>query len=502
MIRITETENGTVRGLPAADPRITAFKGVPFAAPPVGVNRWRAPQPCENWEGVRNCFEFAPISMQDTPGIGTDIYCSEWHVDPKIPISEDCLYLNIWTNAKSKDNKLPVLVWFFGGGFQWGYTSEMEFDGERLARRGVVVVTVNYRLGAFGFLAHPEITAQQPDAPCNFGCLDQQAGIRWVKRNIANFGGDPDNITIAGQSAGGGSVMAQMACPDNQGAFQRATVFSGMMRSPYVPNTFFIPLDLKQAEKVGEKLFEHWGVKTLDEARQLDADYVRSKYSDLRNSSGVFLTPVNDGKFCVSDSFDAFRDGSRVRVPVFAGNTGDEFIECIQAGDESELKAKAAEYFGERADSFLGFEEAHQKCEGGYAPISPVEIGTKSAFLSEEKLAEPNNCYYYRFVPDIPGDDHPGTFHSVDLWFFFETLAKCTRPYEGRHYDIARQMCDYWVNFIKTGDPNGFDINGNKLPEWRPYTSGDRAEMEFTPEGAVPCTEDSSFKEFLLDGIK
>ena len=234
MLRTADTENGKVRGLPAADPRITAFKGIPFAAPPVGENRWRASQPAENWQGVRDCFEFAPISVQDIPGIGDDIYCREWHVDPEIPMSEDCLYLNVWTNAKSAHERKPVLVWFFGGAFQWGYTAEMEFDGERLARRGIVVVTVNYRLGALGFLCHPQLTREQPDAPCNFGCLDQQAGLRWVRRNIAGFGGDPDNITIAGQSAGGGSVMAQMACRDNEGDFRRAVYLA----RPMSPTTF------------------------------------------------------------------------------------------------------------------------------------------------------------------------------------------------------------------------------------------------------------------------
>ncbi|MCR5806541.1 MAG: carboxylesterase family protein, partial [Oscillospiraceae bacterium] len=129
MIRTAMTENGAVRGLPAADPRITSFKGIPFAQPPVGQDRWRAPQPCDDWEGIRDCFEFAPISVQDTPGIGDDIYCREWHVDPGIPMDEDCLYLNIWTNAKDAGERLPVLVWYFGGAFQWGYTAEMEFDG-------------------------------------------------------------------------------------------------------------------------------------------------------------------------------------------------------------------------------------------------------------------------------------------------------------------------------------------------------------------------------------
>ncbi|MBR1863267.1 MAG: carboxylesterase/lipase family protein [Ruminococcus sp.] len=502
MIRIAETENGTVRGLPAGDPRITSFKGVPFAAPPVGKNRWRAPQPCENWDGVRDCFEFAPISVQDTPGLGDDIYCREWHVDPTVPMSEDCLYLNIWTNAKDSSQRLPVLVWFFGGGYQWGYTSEMEFDGERLARRGIVVVTVNYRLGAFGFLCHPQITREQPDAPANFGSLDQQAGLRWVRRNIEAFGGDPDNITIAGQSAGGGSVMAQMACKDNAGDFRRACVFSGMFRSPYVKNDFFIPKSLEDAGRSGEELFEYLGVKTLEEARELDAGYIREKYSELRNRGKMFFTIVNDGKFCTGDPLEAFYDGSRNRVPVFAGNTGDEFSEGINAGNESELKGKAEEIFGDKAEVFLGFEEAKEKSFTGYAQVSAPELGVKSAFIAESRLPDPEPCYYYRFVPDIPGEDKPGTFHSVDLWFFFETLAKCTRPYEGRHYDIARQMCDYWANFIKTGDPNGLDLNGRELPQWEVYTDENRSEMEFTPEGARPGTEQSGFTKFLLSVLR
>ena len=210
MLREATVKNGKLKGLPSADPRVTVYKGIPFAEPPVGDLRWREPQPCKDWEGVKEAYEFAPISVQDQPAVGTDIYCREWHVDPDIKMNEDCLYLNVWTPAKSLDEKLPVLVWFFGGGFQWGYTAEMEFDGERLARRGIIVVSVNYRLASLGFLSHPEITASNPSYPSNFGLLDQQAGLKWVYENIAAFGGDPENITIAGQSAGGGSVLNQM----------------------------------------------------------------------------------------------------------------------------------------------------------------------------------------------------------------------------------------------------------------------------------------------------
>ncbi|MBO7700805.1 MAG: carboxylesterase family protein, partial [Eubacteriaceae bacterium] len=174
MIRKAKVEGGVVVGIPAADPRITAFKGIPFAAPPVGENRWRAPQPVIPWEGERKCWTFAPISMQHIPGLDlNNIYSREWNVDPEIPMDEDCLYLNVWTPAKSTDEKLPVFVWFFGGGLREGNPAEMEFDGERIARRGIVVVTVNYRLNVFGFLSHPQLEAEQPDAPANFGHLDQ-----------------------------------------------------------------------------------------------------------------------------------------------------------------------------------------------------------------------------------------------------------------------------------------------------------------------------------------
>ena len=500
MLRVVKTENGMVRGLPAADPRITSFKGIPFAAPPVGKNRWRAPQPAENWEGVREAFEFAPISVQDQPGVGTDIYCREWHVDPDIPMGEDCLYLNVWTPAKNGDEKLPVLVWFFGGGYQWGYTAEMEFDGERLARRGIIVVTVNYRLGALGFLAHPEITKESPEAPANFGNLDQQAGLNWTIRNIAAFGGDPENITIAGQSAGGGSVMTQLATETNYGRFQRAIVLSGMIRSPYMPNPFMIPRKLEDAEKSGEDFFAFLGVKNLEEARALDAFYIRDKYAEYRPGHGMFTT-VEDGVYLKGDPMKRIMTNDYNRVPILAGNTEDEFFSFIPASSEEELRTIAEKLFGEDADAFMAFPEATtKKGENQYAAISSIEAAVKNVCLQAEANGSPKS-YYYRFAPDIPGWDNPGTFHSVDLWFFFETLAKCWRPFVGRHYDLARQMANYWANFIKTGDPNGEDADGSKLPEWRPYTKNDLCEMVFSPEGAKTAVEDDAFMQFLVAQI-
>lgn len=500
MIRTAQTENGMVRGLPAADPRITSFKGIPFAAPPVGENRWRAPQPCKDWEGVLNAYEFAPISVQDTPGLGTDIYCREWHVDAEIPMSEDCLYLNVWTGAKSADEKQPVLVWFFGGGFQWGYTAEMEFDGERLARRGVVVVAVNYRLGALGFMAHPELTKAQPEAPANFGSLDQQAGLNWVIRNIAAFGGDPENITISGQSAGGASTLSQMTCEANFGRIKKAVILSGIIKGPYADDPFITPVTLPQAEKLGEEFVHFLGAENIEQARQLDALYIRDKYAEFAKDHSR-MTLIVDGKFCVDAPYRLYMQNKHARIPVMAGNTADEFFVTVPATNEEELQEKAKKIFKEDADRFLAFAQAKEKNEQGYAPVSGVEGGIKAVFLKNEEYGNTKN-YYYRFAPDIPGWDNPGTFHSVDLWFFFETLAKCWRPFVGRHYDLSRMMCNYWANFIKTGDPNGKDADGNDMPYWEPYTKEERNEMIFTSKGPVPKKEDSEFMQFIADSIQ
>ncbi len=507
MLRQVKTEYGTVRGIEAADPRITAFKGIPFAAPPTGRNRWRAPQPCEHWAGVRDCSRFAPISMQWIPGLGDDIYCREWHVDPEIPMSEDCLYLNVWTNAKKADEKLPVLVWFFGGGLQCGYPAEMEFDGERIARRGIVVVTVNYRVGALGFLTHPQLSREQPDAPANFGNLDQQAGLKWVKRNIAAFGGDPARVTIAGQSAGGGSVMSQVACKANQGLFRNAVVMSAMIFDPYLRREIGRPETLKQAEKKGEDFFAFLGVKTLEEARAMDAVTLQRSYEKYMEGHVPFFT-VQDDLFCVGDPIALYRRGDCVDVTMMAGNTGDEFLNTIDAKDEETLAAEAKRIFGDKAGEFLSFPESRKVLAAagpvlgstGYAPVSGIACTVRGVL--GDKAAAGKKGYCYCFNPDMPGWDNPGTFHSSDLWFWFETLAKCWRPFCGRHYDLARQMCDYFCNFIRTCDPNGKDQNGEKLPRWEPWSTAAPCTMWFLKDGAEPSDKaPTPFERFIIDRI-
>ncbi|REE69698.1 para-nitrobenzyl esterase [Paenibacillus taihuensis] len=500
MLRVTKVENGTVRGLPAADPRITSFKGIPFAAPPVGDNRWRAPQPLQDWEGVRGAYEYSPIPMQVRQEIDVNnIYTREWAVEPDIAMDEDCLYLNVWTPAGSANEKLPVYVWYFGGGLQVGHPSEMEFDGERIARRGIVVVTINYRLNAFGFLCHPEITAESPDAPANFGHLDQQFATRWVKRNIAAFGGDPNNITIGGQSAGGGSVMNQLASPQNEGLFQRAIVQSGVFTKLYPnPRAPKFLRTIAEAERDGVRFFESLGVSSLEEARKLDAVYVRDRYLE----SGGFWGAVVDNKFNVGDAFVLFLQNKRWMVPVLLGHTSSEFYSVPDVGSLDEFKRMAFDLFGDDADEFLSLcnvqsgsvDEAVKK-----ASVSGIEYAIRIAGRANADTGAKTPLYYYNFDADIPGWDDPGTFHSVDLWFFFETLAKCWRPFVGKHYDLARRMCNYWANFICTGDPNGEDSTGVRMPKWEPYAPETPYGMLFADQAEFAREEPSEIMKFLVE---
>ena len=493
LIRRVQVENGWVRGLPAADPRITSYKGIPFAAPPVGENRWRAPQPCQDWEGDFLAYDFAPASMQAAPVIEeSNVYTREWSIDPDLAMDEDCLYLNIWAPADGRTG-LPVYVWYFGGGLQVGHTMEMEFDGERIARRGIVVVTVNYRLNAFGFLCHPEITAEAPEAPANFGFLDQQFATRWVKRNIAAFGGDPENITIGGQSAGGMSVSAQIAHKGNEGLFKRAIIQSGMFAQTY-PSFFGLNISLREAEEKGKRFFEETlGVKTLAEARKVDAKTLLHRAL----SCGMWSAAA-DGVFLPRSSNDWYMEKNRVICPVMMGSTDSEFRLYPDAKDEESLRCFAEKTYGADAEQFLALfrHPATEQTIREDGEICNIDFAIdKAARLT---AGEGMPIYAYQFAMDIPGWDNAGTFHSVDLWFFFETLAKCWRPFTGRHYDLARQMCDYWVNFIRTGDPNGVDSIGEELPYWPVYDPKKPIRMRFAQPMEAVAVPENPLHEFLL----
>ena len=474
MLRIAKTENGWVKGIPAADPRVTAFKGIPFAAPPVGELRWKGPQPAEDWEGVRECYTFGPIAMQKYPGLDPDnIYTREWNVDPDLVMSEDCLQLNIWTPAKSADEKLPVMVWFYGGGLQEGHPSEMEFDGERIARRGVILVSVNYRVNIFGFFAHPEITATAEDkCYTNFGSYDQRYGVLWVKRNIAAFGGDPDNITIFGQSAGGRSTLFQLISPlnDTDHIKRGISMSSGGIS---MGGAYGYPT-LAEAEANGVEFFKYLGVSSLAEAKEIDAFTIRDKMLEFMDEKHVRWGFNIDGVFVDDDPVRMMADNRRLQVPLICGHT---------TGDMGDMfgRARTKEDIRDQIISMVGEEDAKEVLDAAGYDSADLD-GLKDALKINNQrfgieLLHMNGAdhglteYFYSFGPEIPGWDNPGAFHSSDLWFIFETLAKCWRPFQAKHYDLARLMCNYWTNFAKTGDPNGNDADGTPMPVWEKFTN-------------------------------
>lgn len=516
MNRRVKTENGWVRGLPAADPRITSFKGIPFAAPPVGPNRWRAPQPCPDWEGEWKAYEFGPIAMQDKGKPGRDNFWSrEWAVDFDLPMSEDCLYLNIWTPAdgyavgaaeqyrETEDTpvpapgNLPVYVWYFGGGLQVGNTAEMEFDGERLARRGIVVVTVSYRLNVFGFMAHPELTKADPAAPANFGFLDQQYATQWVKRNIAAFGGDPDNITIGGQSSGGMSVCAQMGNPANQGLFNKAILQSAIFFPAYSDGSFF-RTTLKTGEEHGVTFLEKLGVKSIDEARALDAETILEAANQMPPH---FFDAVIDGVFMTGPANEWFLREGHVECPLFMSSTDIEMIMSPRnISDREALKKLAESLAGVDVERFMAAfgdaDSADAIREAG--AVSGIEL---AAHAISRMAGEASPLWLARFSAEIPGWDHPGCFHSSDIWFYFENLAKCWRVFKGKHYDLARQMCDYWANFIRSGDPNGVGSDGQALPQWPKLEKAHPQRMEFGETAVLEQAAPSPVMEVLLDAF-
>ncbi|MBQ8995803.1 MAG: carboxylesterase family protein [Oscillospiraceae bacterium] len=477
MLRETVTENGRVRGVAGVNARITAYKGIPYAAPPVGENRWRAPQPAQDWEGVRNCYEFGPIAMQNTPGKDPNaFYSKEWHVDPEIPMSEDCLQLNIWTPANTTDERLPVMMWIHGGGMQEGYGHEQEFNGENFAKRGVVLVSITYRLNVFAFMAHKELTAAQPDAPCNFGLLDCVAALKWIQRNIANFGGDPDNVTIFGQSGGGDAVQFLCTSPMTKGLFRRAIIQSSGFNAIAIPKPMVFDTSIKDlafGERFGEEFLEYLGVKTIEEARKLDAKYINDKQVQFRAETFRFMNPLVDGLFCVKGPGLAFVDGEVNDVDIMVTATRDEF----KVAPKDPIEEWAEKYFDKYAAGYLKTATYKAGCD------SKEEIRRAASFssfhasnrLTVELLVHHGRPVYFSlFDPYIPGDDAEA-FHSCDLWFEFETLSACWRPFDGHHYDVSRKMCNYYSNFARTGNPNGLDHDGTPMPEWKTYNETGKA---------------------------
>ena len=343
-----KTESGVVEGVAAVSPGVRVFRGIPFATPPVGALRWKGPQPVRDWKGVRKAAEFGPRCMQ-APVFSDMIFRDR----ADKPMSEDCLYLNVWTPAKSAKDGLSVMVWFYGGGFQAGSSSEPRYDGENLANKGIIVVSVNYRLGIFGFLSHPELTKESREhASGNYGLMDQIAGLRWVKKNVAAFGGDPDKVTIAGESAGSLSVSALMASPLASGLFRGAIGESGAFFGRPPAGSAMQPLN--ETEKTGAKFAESIEASDLAALRAKTAEELLAAAQKGRS---LQFWPCADGYVLPKDVATIFAEGKQSHVPLLAGWNAEEASWAVVYAKEKPTAQTFPEQmhsrFNDRAEEIL-----------------------------------------------------------------------------------------------------------------------------------------------------
>lgn len=496
-------ETGILQGIHGWDPRIAVFKGIPYAAPPVGNLRWKSPQPAEKWEGIRMADQYAPIAVQRIPGSNPDeFWTREMHpTGPEFAISEDCLYLNVYTPARTGEEKLPVLLYIHGGGFSGGYPFEIEFDWEHMAAKGIVVVSISYRLGVLGFLVHPWLSEESPDSPKgNYGTEDQLAAIKWTQRNIAAFGGDPGRITIAGQSAGAMSVQNLITASQTEGLIHGAIIESSVTTS-FVDRPRLIQVrQMEEKEKTGIAYFEKAGIRSLEEARQIPAERLIELEGEVFGP-GVHFEPVIDHVLIHETNQDAFLGGRYHNIPILAGynrgeskgfNSGIKTIEDLQ---------KYAEAFGGQKKEFLDLchvkTDADVECLFDSDAMREVVAGTR--LFGYIQAEQGRKSYLYEFNADIPGEDHPGSYHGSEMWFAYDSLARCWRPFRGKHYDLARWMSSYWVNFVKTGDPNGKDSIGEKLPEWKSFDGDNQFVMEFTDRPEESAVKVDPLMEFRIN---
>ncbi len=450
--RQVKTEAGILEGVFGYDPRVIVFKGVPYAAPPVGELRWKEPQPVVPWEGVRKADTYGPISMQPVPGLyPDDFWTREIHpTGPEFEMSEDCLYVNVYTPARTGKENLPVLFYIHGGGYKGGYPYEVEFDWEHMARKGMVVVAVTYRLGVMGFLAHPDLTEESPGASQgNFGLLDQIAALEWTKRNIKEFGGNPNQITVAGQSAGAGSVQCLLTAKKARSLINGAIIESGITMDFKDSNVPMQPFELETAYDNAKKLFEKAGVTSVEEARKLDAaELVRIE--DREMEPGFHFQPVIDHVLLDETPSYAFIHDTHTPVPVLCG---------YNLGETKAFEAMGTDLM-----------------EGSY-------------FFGCLQQMHGHKTYIYEFNPDIPGEDNPGSYHGCEMWFAYDSLARSWRPFTGKHYDLARKTSSYWTNFIRTGNPNGEDFIGEPLTNWPVFTAEYPGMMNFTDDTNVKLVD-------------
>ncbi|WP_186758598.1 carboxylesterase/lipase family protein [Echinicola salinicaeni] len=428
---------------------ITVFKGVPFAQPPVGALRWKAPQPPVSWEGIREATSYAPSPYQ--PG------------NPASGKSEDCLYLNIWTPANSPEDNLPVMVWIYGGGFSFGTTADPVTTGKHLAQKGVVVVSIAYRVGQLGFLAHPELSAENPNGVSgNYGLLDQIAGLKWIKKNIKAFGGNPDKVTIFGESAGGISVSMLCASPLANGLFQGAISQSGGSFGPTRPQTF--PGEnmksLDQAEIDGKAYTEKAGASSLEALRELSA----AKLPLGMGLGGAW--PIVDGHVITENQYHSYQKGEYNDVPVLIGYNSDEGLSFTRERSPEEFIKNTKTRYGRFADELLKVYPVGEN----HIPKSARDLNRDAAFgwhtwawANLQSKTGNSNVYLYYFDqhPEYPKDSPRyghGSPHGQDVAYVFQTLDKVGAGNNASDITLSNKMAAYWTNFAKHGDPNGHGL--------------------------------------------
>lgn len=440
-----ETEYGTVLGTRCGNPRITVFRGIPYAKPPVGELRFRDPQKMEKWAGIRDCTRFAPSSIM--PNMADEFYQNEFHLYP-MESSEDCLYLNIWTPARKAAEKLPVMFWIHGGGNFQGYSHEMEFDGEALAKRGIILVTVGYRLSVLGFLPHTDLTKRNNGRSTGYlGLQDLVFALEWVHTNIENFGGDPECVTVFGQSAGGADVVAFLASPLTEGKFHRAIIQSGFMHNPeFPPKPEAIEAEQKaKCEKVG---------LTVNDLLAMNPQELTDKFYFDENGEKKWANfgmgnAILDGWFLNDTPPQSLLEGKSKNIPVMIGTV---------FGDGHMM-------FGDGEDKVI-----YQNAVRGSLKVA-------KARLKYGQLP----VYAYLFDRHLPGNElcpENHSYHSSDLWYVFGTFHRSLRPLNGRDFDLSNQVIEYWTNFARTGNPNSADTQ----TQWTAYTEDSPEMMVFGDE--------------------
>jgi len=490
--------SGVLEGELDAASGVRSFKGIPYAQPPLGELRWKAPQPPDSWQGVRPARKFGPRAMQ-RPVFSDMVFRSNG-------VSEDCLYLNVWTPAHAPGRQLPVLVYFYGGGFTAGDGSEPRYDGASMAHQGMVAVTVNYRLNVFGFLSHPELTAESPrHASGNYGLMDQAAALRWVQANIAAFGGDPARVTIAGESAGSYSVSAQMISPLAQGTFARAIGESGALTSLMPPAT------LAQAEQAGQRFAALVGAADLAALRAMPA-------SELLDATAKPEAPgfdaIIDGWVVADHPATLFASGRQAQVPSLAGWNSLESGPGSLLGD---LPA-TAENLAKVVHQHITDEALAKRLLDAYAvPDSdPLRMATDMAgdvfigystwrWIDLHARSSGQPVYRYLYVQPRPASvrgDIPaarGATHSAEIEYALGNLAlNPVYAWTANDRSASRLMQQYFVNFIRTGNPNGAG-----LPQWPVVGQGDSAQvMQLGPQAKLAPVRDRARYEALEQAVK